>query len=164
VLDTEPTEGSHFLVYLLHWGHADDLALWHDAHPDVVTHVFWDRPGGPDPMQLRPNLICHQLSETRFLELMRGCRAVVTTAGFQAVAEALWLGKPVMVVPTGGHAEQHLNAQEAVAAGAGIMSTSFDLSHLLEYLPRHRHGTEAYRSWVLGGRARLLAVLEDAAR
>ena len=163
VLDAEPTQGDHLLVYLLHDGLADELARWHATRPDELVHVFWDRPGAPERMELRPNLICHRFSDRLFLELMLSCRGVVMTAGFQAVAEARWLGKPVMVVPTPGHIEQRWNAQEVVASGAGIMTERFDPTALLEYLPRHRPEPEAYRSWVRGGRRRLLGLIEDAA-
>lgn len=163
VLDAEPARGDHLLVYLLHHGYARDLARWHESHPEQVVHVFWDRPGSPELMELRPNLICHRPSDTLFLELMRGCRGVVTTAGFQAVAEALWLGKPVMAVPTHGHIEQRWNAQEAALAGAGITGTRFDLSAFLEYLPHHAHATASWRRWVVEGRGRLLRLLEGAA-
>jgi len=160
VLDAEPTAGEHLLVYLLHDGLVGELRAWHETRPDTLVHVFWDRPGAPERMELRPNLICHRLSDTLFLEHMRSCRAIVTTAGFQAVAEARWLGKPVMVIATPGHVEQRWNAQETVASGGGIMGDRFDPSALLDYLPAHRTDTAAYRSWVLEGRKRLLGLIE----
>ncbi len=163
VLDAEPEEGEHLLVYLLHHGLADDLARWHETRPDTLVHVFWDRPGAPERSELRPNLICHRLSDALFLDLMRSCRAIVTTAGFQAVAEARWLGKPVMVIPTRGHIEQRWNAQETAASGAGIVGDRFDPTALLDYLPTHRADTAAYRAWVLEGRRRLLGLIEHSA-
>jgi uncharacterized protein (TIGR00661 family) len=66
--------------------------------------------------ELRPRLTFHRISDRLFLDLMRGCRGLVTTAGFQAVAEAMWLGKPVLMVPTGGHSEQRWNASKVACA------------------------------------------------
>lgn len=164
VLDASPTSGDHLLVYLLHHGHAAELARWHEAHPEVVVHGFWDRPGAPERTELRRGLVFHRISDGLFLDLMRGCRGLVTTAGFQAVAEAMWLGKPVLMVPTGGHSEQRWNAREAVLAGAGMSGTRFDLTPFLDYVPAHRPVSSAYRAWVMEGRRRWLRLIEGTER
>lgn len=160
VLEAEPTSGEHLLVYLLHAGHARELARWHEAHPDVVVHGFWDRRGAAERTEVRPRLTFHRISDSLFLDLMRGCRGLVTTAGFQAVAEAMWLGKPALMVPTGGHSEQRWNAREAVAAGAGITADRFDPGALLAHAEARSPRPGGYREWVLDGRKRWLRLLE----
>ena len=62
---------------------------------------------------------------------MAGCRAYATTAGFESICEAMYLGKPVLMVPA--HIEQDCNAHDAMRAGAGIISDSFDLKPLLRF-------------------------------
>jgi len=163
VLNAEPTGGDHILVYVLNDGYADAIARWHEGNTHIPIHGFWDRPGAPEEEEIRPNLVFHRLSDTRFLELMRSCRGYVGTAGFEAVAEALWLGKPVMVVPTGKQVEQAWNGREAEAAGAGIARDTFDLTPFLEYLPRHRDPSQVYRAWVRKGHDRILTLLEETA-
>jgi len=160
VLEAQPEEGEHLLIYVLNDGLGDAIIRWHGGNRHVVIHGFWDRPGAPDVDHIHPNLTFHRLSDTLFLELMRSCRAFVGTAGFESVAEAMWLGKPVMVVPTANHVEQGWNAREAEAAGAGMASATFDLSPFLNYLPSHRDVSERYRSWVREGSARIVALLE----
>lgn len=49
---------------------------------------------------------------------MAGCRAYATTAGFESICEAMYLGKPVLMVPA--HIEQDCNAHDAMRAGAGL--------------------------------------------
>jgi uncharacterized protein (TIGR00661 family) len=164
VLEATPEPGEHLLVYILNHGYGEAVARWHARHPEVVIHGFWDRPGAPMEERVRTNLTFHRLSDTRFLELMRSCRGFVGTAGFESVAEALWLGKPVMVVPTGNQVEQAWNAREAVAAGAGISADEFELTPFLEYLPRHRDISRGYRKWVRKGHRRIVSLLEGAAR
>lgn len=164
VLSSTPVPGDHLLVYVINDGYGDAIARWQRHHPEVVIHAFWDRQGRPDEEEVQPNLTFHRLSDVRFLELMRSCRAFVGTAGFESVAEALWLGKPVMVVPTGKQVEQAWNAREAVLAGAGIAATDFDLTRLMEYLPTHRDESAVYRAWVRSGSARILRAVEEAAR
>lgn len=163
ILDARPEPGDHILVYVLNDGYGDAIARWHERNPGVVIHGFWDRPGAPEIDEVRPNLAFHRLSDVRFLEMMRTCRGYVGTAGFESVAEALWLGKPVMVVPTRNHVEQGWNAREAEAAGAGIAGRDFDLTPFLEYLPQHRDRSDAYRDWVGRGHRRVLGLLEGAA-
>jgi hypothetical protein len=103
------------------------------------------------------------LDDTHFLELLRTCRGFIGTAGFESIAEALWLGKPAMVVPTGGHAVQEWDAREAAAAGAGIIRHDFNLSPFLDYLPNHRSRSEEFRGWVEEGGGWIVEILEEAA-
>ena len=70
----------------------------------------------------------HQLDDVKFLRYMAGCKAYATTAGFESVCEAMYLGKPLLMVPA--HIEQECNAYDAMCAGAGIISTSFSLDRL----------------------------------
>lgn len=163
IMEAESEPGEHILVYVLNDGYGDAVARWHQHNPGVVVHAFWDRPGAPESEEVRPNLTFHRLSDVRFLELMRTCRGYVGTAGFESVAEALWLGKPVMVVPTRNHVEQGWNAREAEVAGAGIAGRDFDLGRFLDYLPRHTDRSNDYRRWVLQGNRRVLELLETAA-
>ena len=50
--------------------------------------------------------------ETAFLEALRTCSVLISTAGFESVCEALYLNKPVWVVPVEGQFEQYCNAFE----------------------------------------------------
>jgi uncharacterized protein (TIGR00661 family) len=163
ILELEPVAGDHLLVYVLNDGYGDLIDRWHADHGHVVIHGFWDRKGAPESEEIRPNLTFHRLSDTGFLEKMRSCRGFVGTAGFESVAEALWLGKPVMVVPTGNQVEQAWNAREAEAAQAGMALDRFDLSPFLSFLETHEPPTLRYRGWVETGRRRTLALLEGAA-
>jgi uncharacterized protein (TIGR00661 family) len=79
---------------------------------------------------------------------MRRCKAYVSTAGFESICEAMYLGKPVMMVPTEGQFEQECNALDAVLSHAGISSKQFDITRLLSYLPTHQDKGNEFRSWV----------------
>ena len=71
------------------------------------------------------------MDDHAFLKQMSGCRAYASTAGFESICEAIYMGKPVLMVPA--HIEQECNAYDAMCAGAGIISTSFSLDRLLEF-------------------------------
>ena len=51
--------------------------------------------------QVRENLVFHQLDDVAFLDAMSRCRGLMCTAGFESVCEAMYLGKPVYMMPAG---------------------------------------------------------------
>jgi len=160
---TEP----FFLVYIVNSGYADQVIRWHDAHPEVRLHCFWDRPGAATVETYDDTLTFHQLDDTKFLSMMARCQGLVSTAGFESVAEAMYLGKPVQVVPVEGHFEQWCNAFDTVRAGAGIRSARFDLTRLQRSLRSgrvRRHDAGAFRQWVKAGRTRFVREIEAVAR
>ena len=94
------------LAYLLNSGYAPDLVEWHRRRPDVVLHCFWDKRDAEPVYSPAPNLTFHRLDDRRFLDLMSRCTGLVCSAGFESICEAMYLGKPVMMVPVEGHFEQ----------------------------------------------------------
>lgn len=161
VLALEPRAGDYLLLYILNDGYAEEVAAWQRRHPEVVIHGFWDRPGAEEIEEVQPNLFFHRLSGPKFLERMAGCRAYVSTAGFESICEAMYLGKPVMMVPTGGHFEQQCNAIDGVKAGAGMAAQSFDLTAFVESLSGEPPSNAVFRAWVARAEERFLAELTD---
>lgn len=157
-----PTPGDYILVYVLNHGYLEEVAAWHARHRDIPLRCFSDRPGAPDVEEIAPNLTYHRLSGDVFLRMMAGCRAVATTAGFESASEAAWLGKPLLVVPVGGHVEQWMNAADTVKAGLGSTADSFDLDLLLEATPAPEVYA-SFREWVARGDAVLERVMQKAA-
>lgn len=54
------------------------------------------------------------------LHYLANSKAYATTGGFESVCEAMYMGKPVLMVPA--HVEQECNAFEAMNQGAGIVA------------------------------------------
>lgn len=162
VTEAVPEEGDHLLLYLLNPGYAPELEAWHRENRHVPVRVFMDRSAAARGSR-HEHLSFRPLDGQGFIEELRTCRGLATTAGFEAVAEAMYLDKPVLLVPTEGHVEQACNALDAEAAGAGIVRPGFDLDALLEYLPRHRKIGDRYRDWVRSAPERVLRELEAAA-
>lgn len=159
VLQREPTPGDHLLLYILNDGYAEEVAKWQKAHPEVVIHGFWDRSGADEMEEFQPNLFFHRLSGVKFLDKMATCRAFVTTAGFESICEAMYLDKPVMMRPTGGHFEQQCNAIDAVKAGAGMAAEQFDLTRFMEFIEQDRPPNAAFRNWARRADRRFLELL-----
>ncbi len=157
----EPTtDGRFVLVYLLTHGYADQIIKWSDTHPHTRLHCFYDKPGAPPEQVHSPALTFHRLDGEKFLRMMADCRQVVSTAGFELVGEALWLGKPLLVVPVENHPEQQLNALEVQRLGIGIAERRFNLDRLAELPERLPHAS--FHTWVAGARSKLLATIAHA--
>lgn len=154
LLRLDPSQGDYVLVYVATHGYGRIVREWHQAHPDVRLHCFYDRPGAPEVEQVDPNLTFHQLDADRFLDFMAGCGAVVCTAGFESICEAAFLGKPVLMIPLENHHEQELNALDGEAAGVAVRHPTFDLD-ALSRLP-DRVDNEWFRTWCSQADTRLL--------
>lgn len=168
---TEP----FYLVYIVNNGYAEQVVRWHETHPETRLHCFWDRPDARPVEAYDDTLTFHQLDDAKFLSMMARCRGLVSTAGFESIAEAMYMGKPVQVVPVEGHFEQWCNAFDTVRAGAGIRSRRFELERLQRYISdascnRSSNpssagvSAERFREWVEAGRSRFVREIESAAR
>ncbi|MFK7951704.1 MAG: glycosyltransferase family protein [Ekhidna sp.] len=141
------TEEDHFLIYMVNHGYSTQIEEFHKKYPSIPLHCFWDKPGVPKEQKIDDTLTFHQLDDIKFIELMASCKGYLTTAGFESICEAMYMGKPVLMVPVKGHYEQSCNALDATNAGAGISSETFDLELLLNYLPNHQSVKEEFKGW-----------------
>ena len=155
-------DGNFVLVYLLNQGYADQIIHWHRKNPRTVLHCFYDKPDAPPEFHFDDTLTFHRLDGEKFLRLMAECKYVACTAGFESLAEAAYLGKPLIVVPVENHVEQQVNAIDAVKAGLGVADHSFNFDRLRE-LP-DRLDTANYHAWLSRADSILLSTLETAAR
>jgi hypothetical protein len=130
---------------MLNTGFAEELIDWSHRNPEQRLHFFWDKRNAQKTEKPTPMLTLHQLSDTLFLDKMSGCKAYATTGGFESVCEAMYLQKPVLMVPT--HIEQECNVMDAIGSGAGVTSSEFDLDLLLDFVPTYKK-TQEFRFWV----------------
>ncbi len=137
----------HFLAYMVNPGYGMEVEAFHEKFPEQPIHCFWDMKDKPNPYQIDENLTFHQLDDELFIEKMASCKAYVTTAGFESVCEAMYMGKPVLMVPVEGHYEQACNAIDGEKAGAGISSTHFDMEKLYHYLSNHQPVKDKFQKW-----------------
>ena len=164
VLESQSETGKHILAYVLNPGYSQEIINWHKTQSDIEIHCFWDKPDAPPTYSPREGLTFHRLDDTKFLELLRSCRGFTSTAGFESVSEAAFLGKPVSVVPTAKHVEQLCNALDAERAGLAVWRRNFDLSPFLDYMNRHElRDSAAFRQWVLSAPETYLRLLEGVA-
>lgn len=145
VLDLRPASGNYILGYMVNSGFASLVSEWHSRHKDVPLRFFWDKKGETNVRQIDQTLSFHPLDDEAFLRQMAGCRAYASTAGFESICEAMYLGKPVLMVPA--HIEQECNAYDAMMSGAGIANDSFALEALVKFAADYTPNDQ-FASWV----------------
>lgn len=145
VLACEGVKGDYLHGYMVNSGFGENIKSWHNDHPDVPLHFFWDKQDEEEVCTIDDTLSFHQIDDVKFLHYMIGCKAYATTAGFESVCEAMYLGKPLLMVPA--HIEQDCNAYDAVRTGAGVVSDEFDLENLLKFSEEYSSDA-TFRYWV----------------
>ncbi|MDR0682085.1 MAG: glycosyltransferase [Dysgonamonadaceae bacterium] len=142
IFELTPENGDYLHGYILNSNYADEIIEYQKQHPDVYMHFFWDKKDVPEEMIVNDHLTFHKLNDKLFLKYMSGCKGYATTAGFESVCEAMYFGKPVLMVPT--HIEQSCNAYESAQAGVGIVSDYFDLDALIDYVREYKRNMDFY--------------------
>ncbi|RRB02697.1 glycosyltransferase family protein [Larkinella rosea] len=162
VLDRKPASGDFFLAYTTQPGLVAELVRAHRQHPAIPLRVFHSGTQATEE-RIDETLTYHAINGQRFLDAMQGCRAVVTTAGFESVCEAFYMGKPVLMIPQPNHFEQACNALDGERAGVGLGANTFDLNPLLDFIPRYSTETsEQFRAWYAQGYYLFLAAMNRA--
>ena len=83
-----------------------------------------------------------------FLDELTRCRAIIATAGFTLMSEALYLKKPYLALPLNGQFEQVLNSLFLKASGYGDYSdelTPEEVAFFLSHLDPYRSALADYR-------------------
>lgn len=135
------------LTYIVNDGYAEEIMAWHEKNNHVKVVCFWDRKDAENHFLSHKNLIFKQLNDVDFLEHLRTCSGYASTAGFESICEAIYLGKPAMMVPTANHFEQLCNSMDAERAGAGIRNDEFDISLLTNYSQSHQNQNKKFQKW-----------------
>lgn len=155
-----PTHGDYLHGYMVNSGFGESIRRWHEQNPMVKLNFFWDKKGADEVTKVDDTLTFNQIDDHKFLQSMAGCWAYATTAGFESVCEAMYLGKPIMMVPA--HIEQDCNAFDASQCGAGVVSDDFDLGKLVEFAAKYKPN-EAFKPWADSSENKIVSRLEKAA-
>ena len=159
VVDIQTKREDFILGYVVNDGYGEDIIEWHNKNKHISVVCFWDRKGAELEYRPHENLVFYKLNDVKFLDHMSRCSGFVTTAGFESICEAMFMGKPVMMVPTANHYEQLCNSIDAVKAGAGIRSDKFEMSLLINYLPKHKSKQEEFQKWANEAESKFLKLL-----
>lgn len=153
-------DNGYILGYMLNAGFAEEVDAWHADNPSVPLHFFWDNAAEAPVKVVDNTLSFYYLDDHEFLRQMAGCHAYASTAGFESICEAMFMGKPLMMVPS--HIEQRCNAYDATRFCAAVESDKFDLSVLLDFAGSDRfHRDEGFPDWALSADSVFLRELEN---
>ena len=157
VFALESKRENFYLVYLVNHGYFEDILEWHFLNPEVELHCFTDQ--ADILLQQysfdKKKLFLHAINDTLFLDMMSKAKGLASTAGFESVCEAMYLGKPVMMVPVQGHFEKFCNSRDAYKAGAGIYADKFDLSKLSIFSSTFDGNNSWFKNWVANAKHRI---------
>ncbi len=159
IFEIESKRGDYILGYMLNPAYLSEVITWKSQHPKAKVHLFWDKQGAAECEERMPGLWLHKINDETFLRYMAGCEGYVTTAGFESICEAMYLGKPTLMIPA--HVEQQINAADAHGVGAGEIAQEFNLSLLANAIERYDANTESFRAWVDSAEQKILKALTE---
>lgn len=128
-----PAPGDHVLVYYNSTEGAEHvLQTLRAVDAEFIVYNFTP----PNDAGVYPNVKFKEPCIEEFLEDLASSRAVLSTAGFTLTSEALYLGKPLLVVPNRGVFEQTLNALflERDGLGAAVLDRSLTRNDITAFL------------------------------
>lgn len=124
VIEAEPSIQDHITVYLGQYS-SEAMMRTFSAMDMFKFHVF-----AKDCTQAysEGNVRVFPLNLNVFTESMQRAMGVITGAGFETPAEAMYLGKKLMILPLKGQYEQECNASALKEFGAVVMESLDDLT------------------------------------
>jgi uncharacterized protein (TIGR00661 family) len=143
VLDLKPEQGTHILVYLTSGFESflDKLDLFPRETFLVYGTSRTDREGG---VTYKP------FSRDGFLHDLASSKAVMATAGFTLISEALYLRKPYLAMPMQGQFEQQLNAFQLERLGYGKNVADIEAEAIGDFLYRVPEYAERLKDYEAG--------------
>jgi len=142
VLKTKPAPGKRILVYLTSGFDSLLHLLPHFSREDFVVY-------GYDREEKVGNITYQRPSREGFLHDLASCKAVIATAGFTLITEALYFKKPYLALPMRGQFEQELNGflLAKLQYGAYVRRPDEEsIAGFLYHLPDYEAQLQTYRA------------------
>lgn len=117
VRDSEVTNEGHYTVYLPSYDERRIIEILKKV--DVPWEVFSKHYKGEPYAQ--DNVTVRQVDNSSFVQSLSSCQGLLCNAGFDTPAEALYLGKKLMVIPMKRQYEQECNAEALKGLGIPVV-------------------------------------------
>lgn len=117
VRETKSVDKGHYTVYLPAYGDRNLVPLLAKI-PGIRWHMFSKHTHEPYHIG---GISVYPVNKVEFAASMASARGVLCGAGFETPAEALHLGKKLLVVPMQGQYEQHFNATAIRELGVSVV-------------------------------------------
>ena len=158
VLDRQPSNQDHILVYLTAGFESLLDELKHFPRESFLVY-------GYDRSDQIANTTFRSFSKAGFLRDLASSKAVIATAGFTLISEALYLGKPYLALPMQGQFEQELNGFQLEKSGYGknvSEAAPEAIGDFLYHIPDYADNLRTYKSDGNGAiKGKLDELLED---
>ncbi len=125
IRNTTRTNGKHYTVYLPSYSDEKILNIlskvkfvqWEVFSKHTESNYFWK------------NISIQKINNEAFIKSMASSKGILCGAGFETPAEALFMGKKLMVIPMKSQYEQQCNAAALKDMGVSVIK-SLKLKHL----------------------------------
>lgn len=117
IRNTEVKNNGHYTVYLPSYDEKYIVEILKKI--DVPWEVFSKHYKGDSFTE--QNVTVYQVDNSRFVKSLSSCKGLLCNAGFETPAEALYLGKKLMVIPMKNQYEQECNAQALKGLGIAVV-------------------------------------------
>ncbi|HEX9508998.1 MAG TPA: glycosyltransferase family protein [Puia sp.] len=117
ILQAEPQDKGHITVYLSSYSDAAVKQVL-ESLKDFRFQVFSKEV--KQPLQ-QGNILFIPVNKNAFNKSLINCKAIITGAGFETPAEALYLGKKLLVIPIRGQYEQACNGAALQKMGVPVV-------------------------------------------
>lgn len=119
IRELEPQDFGHYTVYLPSY---DDAHLL--KHLSKFPEVQWDVYSKHNKSKFTvKNVTINPVQKDAFMHSMANSSGILCGAGFETPAEALYLGKKLLVIPMKNQYEQHLNAASLRSMGVPVINS-----------------------------------------
>jgi len=117
IRDLKPTSNGTYLVYLPAYADAKIIEVL--AELNQVNWVVFSKHSA-HKYKIN-NIEIEPINNERFIQELEKCSGVLCGAGFETPAEAIFLGKKLLVIPMKGQHEQHYNAMGLKDIGVPVI-------------------------------------------
>jgi len=144
VRESKAVEKDHYTVYLPSYDDKKLVPLLAKI-PEIKWHVFSKHAKKPYHIG---KLSVYPVNKDEFAESMTSAKGVLCGAGFETPAEALYLGKKLLVVPMKSQLEQHYNAASLKQLGVPVLKKmrKKNLEKIIEWLETDKRVSVQYEN------------------
>lgn len=126
ILQQKPRYGDHVFVYQTIGADPQSLKILKQFDEKFVIYGFNKR-------LMDGNLVFKEFNEHEFYKDIAQAKAVITNGGFTVISEALYLKKPMFILPITNQFEQILNGKFVEILGVGISRMTLEKNALEEF-------------------------------
>ena len=140
---------TYYLIYLLNDGFLQDIEN-QCLKTDIMVFSMQEK------ISKNPCIHIRNMDNKNFINAIISAKAVVSTAGFETVAEAMFLQKPLLLIPV--NFEQQTNAFLAKKSGNVLVAKKIDINEFEKFL-QTTCPNDIFSQWVKQEENRILDLI-----